>query len=218
MEKFSVRDFDAYFRHSWMLDPEGGVVKMVRVDAGTIQVALSPTGGEAQAKWYPLQTLDWKNISLPTMGYRNLDAHGRCLGKLIRRVGRITHKGFSEETVDVIEVPQVVGVMASLGLNQEKNYRANFQGITQRVAQEAYKPEYETLESAVTQMKNVPRATGFAINADMAVVFGLFAHNAFILLWKDMEAAHSEDGVRWKLLSDDYKAPIERKLGKLNYV
>lgn len=216
MDYFATRDFYGYFSNSWMIDPDGDISKVLNAQNAT--VTMSPSGGAAQAKIFNLKQLDWKNIALPAMGYRNLDEHGKCLARLVRKVGRITHKGFSDHTVDVAQVPQVAGMMVALGI-VDRTYSDTFtRGITQSTALQAYKPTYATMEDAITQLKNNPKATGFALCADVAVVMGLFKHNTFVLLWKDMEAAHSEDGVRWKLLSPNYKDSLERKLGKLNYV
>lgn len=221
MDAFNLRDFDGYFRNSWIRAPDGDVAQVMGVvPAGLGEkqhhlVMLSKSGGKNDIIHKPLSEIDWKNVGMPSLGYRNFASYGKGLVYLIRHVGRVTHKGLSENTTTISAVPYVMQALQYLGL-ETKEYTSliKFNAAT---ANEAFSPTFNSLEEAIRGLNYNPKATGYALSNDFALVLGTNKHNTYVLLWKQKEAACSPDGRTWTLYSKDYKDIIDRRLGRLNY-
>lgn len=214
MHNYTIEDFLQYYNGSWIKCPDGVIGSISGTPDGrrTIRVARA---GKSHVD-LTQNELDWHHVAIPPLGYINSIAGGKGLYYLVRKVGRITQKGFSDSTVQVQEVPAVMSVLQALKLNPAA-YRAGA-SITAVVAGAAYAPKFVGLEEALTVMSKKADAVGFALNSDFALVLGQQSHNAFTLLWQQLPVAISADGRRWKAHSKEYKEIIARSLGELKYV
>lgn len=216
MEQFGVGDFITYYRNAYIVCPNKDIGQVIGPHASgrdKIQLLSLATKKEIVCS---IKELMWSNVAEPRLGYRNTLPDGRGLYYLTRKIGRITQKGFSASTTKVELVPGLVNIIQAVGLNAGA-YGAGAE-IDANMALAAYNPVYTPLEDAIERIKTRVDSTGFAINQQFAVVQGMYTHNTYTLMWKQIPVALSRDGIYWSVYAEEYKDIIRRNIGDLRYV
>lgn len=215
MEHFTQRDFLQYYQEAYIKCPDGVVGQVVGPADNDHSVVVARLGRKGQ-KTYALKEIDWPNVGEPRLGYRNIIAGGKGLYYIVRKIGRITAKGFSHRTIAVQNVPGLINTLTALGLNVDAYMQG--QTVDNAVAQAVYEPTFVSLGEAIDTISNKADAVGFAIDYDFAVIQGCYKHNTFTLMWKQLPVASSENGRAWRAYSPEYKDIINRNIGQLRYV
>lgn len=214
MEKYTPADFWKYFKEAWIRDNEGkpwNVYTPSRDNPNAVTVARSE-GTKTQYKDIKLDEMTWENIALPDFGYIDVGRKGVGLYYVQRMVKRITSKGVSPHTCDIVKEPYVLTQLQILGLD-DGTYRNNCRIRTEH-ADELFNPEYTPLAKAIELLQSEPETTGFALTHDIALVLGNNAETAFVLLFKQIPYGYSHDGKEWKFYAPEYKDTLVRQLGK----
>lgn len=215
MHKYTIQDFCKYYRDAYIRIPDKNSIGRV-IGPADNQLVTFEDASNRNIETVPLNSLEWSDVQEPYLGYRNRTPD-KGLYYLVRGVGRIQAKGFSVHTTRVEMVPEIYATLMAMGKLHEANGYVLETDLDRNLAIEAFKPTFVKLNMALALIKNKANVCGLALNHDFAIVQGLYKHNAYILLWKQMPIAHSPDGKTWNVISSSYKDVINRGVGELEY-
>lgn len=198
MNKYSLPDFDSYYRGSWVLHPtKNNVVQVMGVgDNGMIKLS----GGDA----LKIDALDWGHVQTPTLGYRHID-DGKALYYITRNPGRRREKGVTQSAI-AIQAPLLLRHSMSI---VGTGYAAG-QLLNAKFADAIYKPKFIALKDAVSKLKEDDHSIGLAVDYYWAVGLGLYKDEAFLLFYKETPIASSKNGTKWEFVDADSKKLFER--------
>lgn len=196
MHNYTVEDFIRYYGDSWMIHPRTGELFRIRDrDADNPNNIITNTG-ESIA----LESLDWLHVRTPdNLGYRGL-LDGKALYYLTRKAGRRTRKGVTPEAI-IITIPSQFRQLA-----QETNNLGDVErhaSLQDWLAKEIFKPQFVKLPDAIAKLKNKKHTLGFALGFNWAVTLGLYKTEPFLLHFKNIRVAGSDDGEKWNFYDKD---------------
>lgn len=196
MNNYTREDFIRYYGDSWMVHPHTGDLFRIRGPDPDNPNNIVTTAGDSLA----LESLDWLHVRTPDkLGYRGL-LDGKALYYLTRKAGRRTRKGVTPEAI-IITVPTQFRQLA-----QETGHLADVEkhaSLQDWLAKEIFKPQFVSLETAISKLKDKKHTLGFAIDYNWAVTVGLYKAEPFLLHFKNMRVAGSDDGEKWDFYDKD---------------
>lgn len=215
MQAYSLDDFCRYFHHCVIRIPGSGKLAYIegpKEDGKNVSLKTLP---EKKSVAIPLNEFNWSDVSMPKLGYINAVSGGKGLYYLVRRVGRITTKGYAESTVKLNFVPQFQTALLIGGGNVDKYVRdSSIYSVS--VLDAVFYPEYTSLNESIEKLASRADSFGFALSTDFAVVPGTTAKSQFLLLWKQLPIASSETGKRWNFYSPEYQDIATRNIKGIN--
>lgn len=197
MNQYSMVDFIRYYGDSWMIHPLTGELFRIRgQDPDKPNTNVLTTAGDSIA----LESLDWLHVRTPdVLGYRGL-LDGKALYYLTRKAGRRTRKGVTPEAI-IITIPSIVEQLAQeTGHDNDVRKHATLQDW---LAREVFKPQFVTLEDAVERLQSKKHTLAFALSPNWAVTLGLYKQEPFLLHFKNIRVAGSDDGKKWSFYDKD---------------
>lgn len=192
MHHYNVNDFLMYFQDSWIVHPDTGVVVQVmgQDDDGRIKFSKGPP--------LHLNELDWKDVCVPTLGWRTLD-DGKGVLYISKAPRRQASKGVTPSAI-VIEQPSLLAsvIKATSG----DKYLANGR-LSEKISKEIHTPTFTPLQEAVKKITSNDHSVGFALANHWAISLSL--HDAWpMLLWyKTSPVGHSKTGKSWTFNDKD---------------
>lgn len=226
MEAYTLDQFDRYYRNSWVIDPSSGKPYCVYGCEAPDIVLLHNKKLTEHTKRVPQKHFEWKHVTTPKLGYRNIDISGhdsldgKNLSFISKVVANVRERGIHPSAIKVKLVDEVLVAMQALELDTTGYKEQPYQiagGINGTVADQIFNPKFVKFPDALDLIVTKADATGYAISHDVALVLGNRKDSALKLVWNRATAAQSSDGVRWHLVDSVLKDNLERVVGKLRY-
>ena len=197
MQHYSLKDFIAYFKDSLIIHPVTGEVVEVKEISATHPNAVilrnKTTGMETHTS---LADLDWKHVSTPRLGFRSCPS-GRWLVYLARAAGRRARKGVTPEAIH-LSYPSFMQMPMDIRNGE--------------VSQQIYSPEFVPMHVAIQKLVNDNVSKGFALSHNWAVCLGIYEIQKFLILYKNIQVAHSVNGTVWEWTSTAAEALFTKEL------
>lgn len=150
-----------------------------------------------------LREVEWEHVQPPELGFRH-SVGGKALYYITRRPVRQRSKGITPSAIE-IAVPPIVRECATMLGNTVLST------LTETLAASIFDPVFKTLPRAITSLRSTAGSVGFALSHYWGVSIGLEKPKAFVLYYKGLPAAYSQDGVAWEFVDSDSERVFARE-------